>query len=107
MRSSRGRWRQSWVRAPGCVDDSDDLEGRMAILPEIRGSLKIRSEPDPFFRAFRRRVANGLLTGTANRRSKYVAAQVDPQHLSGRAAHWKSAVNVWVHDIVVGWAGKG
>src|SRR5258705_9178353 len=99
MRSSRGRWRQSWVRAPGCVDDSDDLEGRMAILPEIRGSLKIRSEPDPFFRAFRRRVANGLLTGAPNRRSKYVAAQVDPQRLLVRAADWKSAVNVGLNDL--------
>ena len=79
----------------------------MAFLPEIRGSLKIRSEPEPFFRAFRRRVANGLLTGTQDKRSKYLATLVDPQHLAVRAADWKSAVNVGLNDLDFEWAGSG
>lgn len=79
----------------------------MAFLPEIRGTLKIRSEPEPFFKAFRRRVTSGLLTGTPHRRSKYVATLADAQHLSVRAADWMSAMNVGLNDLDFEWAGKG
>ncbi len=79
----------------------------MAFQPEIRGILKIRSEPELFFRAFRRRVKSGLLTGAPHPRSNYIATTVDPHHLSIRAADWKSAVNVGLNDLDVEWAGKG
>jgi hypothetical protein len=79
----------------------------MALLPEIRGNLKIRSEPEPFFKAFRRRVASGLLTGTPHRRSNYIATLVDARHLSVRAADWKSAINVGLNDLDFGYAGDG
>lgn len=79
----------------------------MALLPEIRGTLRIRSEPERFFKGFRRRVGNGLLTGIQDKRSKYVAKLVDADHLSVRAADWKSAVNVGLNDLELEWAGKG
>jgi hypothetical protein len=79
----------------------------MAFLPEIRGTLKIRSEPEPFFKAFCRRVASGLLTGTPHRRSNYIATVVDARHLSVRAADWKSAINVGLNDLDFGYAGDG
>ncbi len=79
----------------------------MAFLPEIRGKLTIRSEPERFFKTFRRRVASGLLTGTPHRRSNYIATLVDERHLSVRAADWKSAINVGLNDLDFGYAGDG
>jgi hypothetical protein len=79
----------------------------MALLPEIRGTLKITSEPEPFFKAFRRRVQYGLLTGKPNSRSKYTATLVDANHFTVRAADWKSAINVGLNDMDFEWAGKG
>ena len=79
----------------------------MVFLPEIRGRLTIRSEPERFFKAFRRRVASGLLTGTPNRRSNYIATIVDERHMSVRAADWKSAINVGLNDLNLGYAGDG
>jgi len=78
----------------------------MALLPEIRGTLKITSEPEPFFKAFRRRVQYGLLTGKPNSRSKYTATLVDANHFTVRAADWKSAINVGLNDMDFEWAGK-
>jgi hypothetical protein len=79
----------------------------MALLPEIRGTLKITSEPEPFFKAFRRRVQYGLLTGKPHSRSKYMATLVDANHLTVRAADWKSAINVGLNDMEFEWVGKG
>jgi hypothetical protein len=79
----------------------------MALLPEIRGRLTIRSEPEQFFTAFRRRVASGLLTGSPHRRSNYTAAAADARHLSVRAADWKSAINVGLNDLAFEFAGDG
>lgn len=78
----------------------------MVFLPEIHGTLTIRSEPEFFFRAFHRRVTSGLLTGSPHRRSKYVAKLVDAQHLSVRAADWTSAINVGLNDLDFEWAGE-
>lgn len=78
----------------------------MPFLPEVRGTLTIRSDPDAFFRAFRRRVASGLLTGTLHRRSQYIATQSDAQHLSVHAAGWLSAIKVGLNDLDLEWAGK-
>jgi hypothetical protein len=79
----------------------------MALLPEIRGRLTIRSEPEPFFKAFQRRVASGLLTGTPHRRSNYIATVVDARHLSVRAADWMSAISVGLNELEFGYAGDG
>jgi len=79
----------------------------MLFLPEIRGKVTIRSEPEPFFKAFRRRVASGLLTGTPHRRSNYLATLVDARHLTVRAGDWKSAINVGLNDLDFGYAGDG
>jgi hypothetical protein len=78
----------------------------MELLPEIRGTLTIHSEPERFFRAFCRRVKSGLLTGTPHRRSNYTVTAADERHVSVRAADWLSAINVGLNDLDLEWAGK-
>ncbi|HZF15586.1 MAG TPA: hypothetical protein VE046_06555 [Steroidobacteraceae bacterium] len=78
----------------------------MVFLPEIDGTLTIRSEPETFLRAFHRRAKSGLLTGSPQRRSSYCASMPDAHHLSIRAADWKSAINVGLNDLDLEWAGK-
>jgi hypothetical protein len=78
----------------------------MSLVPEIAGSVKIRSEPEPFFRAFRRRVASGMLTGKRGRRSNYVVAAAGERRMTVHAGDLWSAINVGLNLLDLEWAGK-
>lgn len=65
----------------------------MSLAPQISGTAAIRGSAREFIRAFRRRVAGGLLTGRRDRRSNYEAAPSGPDELRVRAADMWTAVN--------------
>jgi len=71
----------------------------MALTPELEGTASIRSSPDAFFRAFRRRVSRGLLTGRPHPRSNYVVTEAGPARLEVRANGWWTAINVGLNRL--------
>ena len=79
----------------------------MNLLPEIRGTAKIRSEPEAFLKSFRRRVASGLLTGKPNQRSNYVVTASNERRMSVRAGDTWSAISVGLNELDLESAGDG
>ena len=71
----------------------------MTLAPEIHGTVRIRSDPAEFVRAFRQRVTAGLLSGKLHPRSNYVVTQAGPDRLQVRAADWWAAINVGLNEI--------
>jgi hypothetical protein len=71
----------------------------MILMPEIEGTLSIRSSPEPFLQAFRQRVTAGLLSGGPHPRSNYVVTEGDSGHLVVRAADWWTAINVGLNRL--------
>lgn len=69
------------------------------LTPHIEGSVSIRSPSEPFLRAFRERVAAGLLTGRPHPRSNYVVSGAGRDHLVVLAADWWSAFNVGLNRL--------
>lgn len=65
----------------------------------VEGSTTIRSEPRAFVAAFTRRIATGLLRGTAPRRSRYVVTREEADRLEFRAANWWTAFNVGLNEV--------
>jgi hypothetical protein len=58
----------------------------MILMPEIEGTVAIRSSAERFLQAFRQRVTAGLLTGR-------------PGYLEVRAADWWTAINVGLNRL--------
>ena len=75
------------------------IPAAMPVIPEIQGTVPIRSDPASFMRAFRERLANGLLTGQPHPRSNYVVSRGDSDRLQVRAADWWTAMNVGLNEI--------
>ncbi len=71
----------------------------MILIPEIRGTVAIRSAPAEFLDTFRRRVASGLLSGSPHPRSNYVVAEAGHDRLLVRAADWWTALNVGLNEL--------
>jgi hypothetical protein len=71
------------------------------LLPEIEGTVSIRSPFTPFLRAFRGRVAAGLLTGRPHPRSNYVATEGGSDRLIVTAADWWTAINVGLNRLEI------
>lgn len=71
----------------------------MTLTPEIHGTVPIRSGPQEFVQAFRRRVASGLLSGKPHWRSNYIATQAGTHGLHVRAADWWTAMNVGLNEV--------
>jgi hypothetical protein len=71
----------------------------MSLIPEIHGTVPIRSDPQVFLQAFRQRVALGLLSGKPHPRSNYVVTEADIGQLHVRAADWWTAINVGLNEL--------
>ena len=71
----------------------------MIFTPQIDGSLPIHSPPVEFARALERRVAAGLLTGAADRRSNYQLLGSGPDGIRVSATDWWTAFNVGLNDV--------
>jgi hypothetical protein len=71
----------------------------MTAIPQIDGTVTIRSPAGRFLQAFRQRVATGLLTGRPHPRSRYTVTEAGPEHLTIGAADWWSAVNVGLNRV--------
>ncbi|MCM3880496.1 MAG: hypothetical protein ND807_10355 [Vicinamibacterales bacterium] len=69
------------------------------MIPQIEGTVSIRSSRERFLHAFGERVAAGLLTGQPHPRSHYVVSEAKPGHLEIRAADWWTAVNVGLNWV--------
>jgi hypothetical protein len=68
-------------------------------LPEIEGTVAIRSTAGPFFRSLQARVAEGLLSGRPHPRSRYVVSASGSDRIEIRAADWWTAVNVGLNTV--------
>jgi hypothetical protein len=73
----------------------------MFVLPKIEGSVPIRSAVDPFLRAFRERVAAGLLTGRPHLRADYVVTDAGADFIRVEAATWLTALNVGLNQVEI------
>jgi len=71
----------------------------MIFIPEIEGSVAIRSGAEKFLNAFRQRVRGGFLLGRPHSRSNYVVSETSPDRLQVRAADWQTAINVGLNRI--------
>ena len=70
-------------------------------LPEIEGTLPIRSPVERFLDGFRQRVTAGLLTGQSHPRSNYVVTEAGSRRLVIRAVDWLTAFNVGLNDVAL------
>ena len=68
-------------------------------MPEIEGTVSIRSPAGSFLQAFRERVSAGLLTGRPHPRSNYVVSEAASGVLVVRAADWWTAINVGLNRL--------
>ena len=73
----------------------------MTLAPHIEGTIPIRSSAAQFVRAFKRRVAAGLLVGRPHPRSNYRVGDAGPGQLRIQAADWWTAVNVGLNEFVL------
>ena len=71
----------------------------MILIPEIEGTVSIRSSAERFLHGFRQRVTAGLLTGQPHPRSNYVVSEASEGHLKVRAADWWTAINVGLNTF--------
>jgi hypothetical protein len=71
----------------------------MTPIPEIEGTVTIRSPAERFLRAFHRRVGAGLLTGRPHPRSHYTVSDAGPEYLTFYVNDWWSAVNVGLNRV--------
>jgi hypothetical protein len=71
----------------------------MILMPEIEGTVAIRSSAERFLQAFRQRVTAGLLTGRPHPRSNYLVSEASPGYLEVRAADWWTAINVGLNRL--------
>jgi hypothetical protein len=71
----------------------------MTLIPQIHGTIPIRSSPAAFVQAVRQRVADGLLAGKPHPRSNYVVTQAARDRLHVRAADWWTAINVGLNEL--------
>jgi hypothetical protein len=71
----------------------------MSLVPQIDGTVAVRSSAGQFVEAFRQRVAAGLLSGRPHPRSNYQVAEAGPGQLRVRAADWGTAINVGLNEV--------
>ena len=68
-------------------------------IPQIEGTVPIRSPAESFLRAFRERVTAGLLDGRPHPRSNYVVSEAASGALVVLAADWWTAINVGLNRV--------
>ena len=73
----------------------------MLLSPLVEGTATISTPHAAFFRAFARRIDEGLLLTVAPSRNRYVVTHTGPESLRFHAATWPTAFNVGLNDVDV------
>ena len=69
------------------------------LVPQIEGTVSIRSPAESFLRAFRERVTAGLLEGRPHPRCNYVVSEAASGALVVLAGDWWTAINVGLNRV--------
>lgn len=73
----------------------------MLLSPLVEGTATISTHHTAFFRAFARRIDEGLLLTVAPSRNRYVVTHTGSDALRFRADSWPTAFNVGLNDVEV------